>query len=213
MSAEPNGARLATKLPGSWIAWVYNKILSSCGHPSAPWVLGVVSFTESCCFVIPPEVMQLPMTYADRNKAWRYAFITTATSVLGAVAGYFMGHWLWVEIQPYLFQWIPGFAANFDKVGQMYQENAVGALFLAAFTPIPFKVFTVAAGVYADRIDLITLVLTSIVGRGLRYYILGALVYFFGPKAQELIERHFKVFTIVVMLLGVSVIAFLKLRH
>ena len=203
----------AQKVPGSWIGFLYNKILASCGHPTAPWILGVLSFTESCCFVIPPEVLLLPMTYADRKKAWINAAITTITSVLGAIAGYFLGMLLWQEIQPYAFDYIPGFAKHFDKVGEMYKDNATGALLLAAFTPIPFKVFTVAAGVWSAKIGLPLLIITSIVGRGARYFILTGIVYFFGEKAQELIEKHFKIFTVLVMILGVAVIAFLKLRH
>jgi len=213
MSTNPQHMEATNKWPGSWVVWIYNKVIDSCSHTYAPYVLAVVSFTESCCFIIPPEVMQLPMTYANRKKAWLYAGISTIASVLGTIAGYYIGHMLWVELQPILFQWIPGFEANFDKVGQMYQENVIGALFLAAFTPIPFKVFTVAAGVYAAKIPLMTLIMTAFVGRGLRYFIIGSIVYFFGAKAQELIERHFKIFTIVVMVLGVSVLAFLKLRH
>ncbi|MBL6989538.1 MAG: DedA family protein [Bacteriovoracaceae bacterium] len=191
----------------------YNSILESCNSPIATVILGIVSFTESCCFIIPPEVMQLPMSYANRKKAFYYAFITTVTSVLGAIAGYYMGAYLWEEIQPLAFSYIPGFAKHFDHVGELYKENAVSALFLAAFTPIPFKVFTVAAGVYSTKISITILIATSIVGRGARYFILSALVYFLGDKAQNWIEKHFKTFTIVVGALVILLVLFLKLRH
>lgn len=199
-------------IPGSWMQWLYSKILESCKHKSAPWIMGLLSFTESFCFIIPPEVMFLPMSYANRKKAFHYAAIATVTSVLGAIAGYYLGSFAWTEIQPYMFEWIPGFEKNFDKVGQLFKENAVGALFLAAFTPIPFKVFTVSAGVYSAQIGIVTLIGTSIVGRGIRYTIMCGIVYFFGEKAQEIIEKHFKWATIVIMVVGVAAIWFLKFR-
>ncbi len=192
---------------------LYNKILESCHSKAAPWVLAVVSFTESCCFIIPPEVMLLPMGYADRRKAFRFAFITTVASVLGAIAGYYMGALAWDIIGPYLTAYIPGFDGYFEVVKMKYANNAVLALFLAAFTPIPFKVFTVAAGVFSDQISIGLLIVTSIFGRGIRYYILSALVFFFGQRAKIIIEKHFKAFTIVVGVLVVLVGILLKLRH
>lgn len=191
---------------------LYFKILESCNSRFAPYLLGILSFTESCCFIIPPEVMLLPMSYANRKRAFRYALITTVTSVLGAIAGYYLGMLFWDIFQPYAFSYIPGFASNFDKVGDLYQQNAALALFIAAFTPIPFKVFTVVAGVYSAKISLTLLIVMSIIGRGSRYYILSALVYFFGPKAHELIEKHFTAFTIVVGLLSVALALFLKFK-
>lgn len=192
---------------------LYNRILASCNSVAAPYLLGVLSFTESCCFIIPPETMLLPMSYANRKKAFYFAFITTVTSVLGAVAGYYMGALLWHEIGPLCFKYIPGFAKYFDHVGELYKQNAVSALFLAAFTPIPFKVFTVAAGVYSAKISIWILLVTSIIGRGVRYNILSGLVYYFGAKAQKLIEKHFTKFTILVGILVILLVVILKLRH
>lgn len=191
----------------------YNKILESCNSKAAPYILGIVSFTESCCFIIPPEVMLLPMGYANRKKVFRYALITTVTSVLGAVAGYYLGAYFWEVLQPFAFTYIPGFASNFDRVGELYAENATSALFIAAFTPIPFKVFTVVAGVYSAKISIALLIGTSIIGRGTRYFILSALVYFLGDKAKELIEKHFKLFTVLVGLLVLLVAITWKLIH
>jgi membrane protein YqaA with SNARE-associated domain len=210
---EKNEQAINSQLSGSWLEWVYFKILNSCGHASAPWILALLSFTESCCFIIPPEVILFPMSYAQRKKAWLYGAITTITSVMGAVAGYYLGALLWTEIQPYAFSYIPGFEANFEKVGQMYKENAISALFISAFTPIPFKVFTVSAGIYADRIGLLTLIGTSLVGRGARYFIMVGLIYFLGDKAKELIEKHFKIFSIVLAVLAIALFVLLKLRH
>ncbi len=191
---------------------IYQKILDSCNRPYAVWVLGILSFTESCIFIIPPEVLLLPMAYANRRRALFFAFVTTITSVLGAVAGYLLGSFLWEQIQPLVFNYIPSFAKHFDHVGQLYQENAVSALFVAAFTPIPFKVFTVVAGVYSTKVSILTLIVTSLVGRGARYGILAGIVYIFGPKAHEIIEKHFKMFTIFMAIAAVLLFVLLKLR-
>ena len=198
--------------PKGFFGNLYQKILDSCNSRFAPYVLGVLSFTESCCFIIPPEVLLLPMSYANRQRAFFYALITTVTSVTGAIAGYYAGMFLWGEIQGVAFQYIPGFAEHFEYVGELYQQNAVSALFVAAFTPIPYKVFTVVAGVYSAKISIVTLVLTAIVGRGTRYFLLSGLVYFLGQRAQNLIERHFTKFTILVGILVVALAVILKLR-
>ena len=192
----------------TWIQKLYHKVLNSCHHPSAPWVLGLLSFTESCIFIIPPEVLLLPMCYARRKFAWLYAAITTLTSVLGAIGGYLLGMLIWEEISVYLFEYVPGFSQYFEVVGEKYRNNVVWTLFIAAFTPIPFKVFTVAAGVYSAKISLITLILTSIVGRGVRYFIMAGLIFFLGERAKVIIEKHFKLFTLIVAFLGVAVFTF-----
>jgi membrane protein YqaA with SNARE-associated domain len=182
---------------------IYERILKSCDSKYAPFILGFLSFTESCIFIIPPEILLLPMTYAKRKKAWLYAGITTVTSVIGAVAGYAIGHLLWDVMQEPLFRFIPGFASHFDYVGDLYQENVFSALFLAAFTPIPFKVFTVAAGVYSSKVSLFSLIWICTLGRGLRYFIMVGLIFAFGARAKEIIEKHFAL----VSLLGGIVIA------
>lgn len=196
-----------------WFRELYEKILRSCESKKAPYILGVLSFTESCCFIIPPEVMLLPMTYADRTRAWRLAMITTATSVLGAIAGYLMGALLWDVLQEPLFTYIPGFAKYFDVVGLKFQDNASLAIFLAAFTPIPFKVFTVAAGVYSAKISIVTLIIMSIIGRGIRYYLMAGAIAIFGKKAKKLIEERFGMMSMIGGVLVVLVVYLLKFRH
>ena len=190
----------------TWVKKIYFKSIESCGHPRAPWILGILSFTESCFFIIPPEILLLPMCYAKRKLSWFYALVTTLTSVMGALTGYLMGMWLWEALGPWFFEYIPGFARYFDLVGVKYGENAVGALFLAAFTPIPFKVFTVAAGVYSQHVGMATLILVSLVGRGVRYFIMAALIYYLGEKAKEIIEKHFKLFSLFLALAAVGVV-------
>ena len=157
--------------------------------------------------------MLLPMSYANRKRAFYFAGLTSIFSVLGAITGYLLGAYLWNEISHFVFEYLPGFEANFEYVGTLYKENAVSALLIAAFTPIPYKVFTVVAGVYSAKISIVLLIMTAIIGRGTRYFLLAGIVYIFGPKAQELIEKHFTKFTIIMGILVVIVAILLKLRH
>ncbi|MCK5884860.1 MAG: DedA family protein [Bacteriovoracaceae bacterium] len=192
---------------------LYNVILKGCESKAAPWILGVLSFTESCCFIIPPEVMMLPMGYANRKRVFHYALITTVASVLGAVAGYYMGALAWDILQPFLFSYVPGFESYFDVVKMKYADNATLALFVAAFTPIPFKVFTVGAGVFSDQVSIILLIGASFVGRGARYFMLSGLVYFLGARAKKIIEKYFMKFTILVGILVIILALLSKLQH
>ena len=185
----------------SLVERTYLWILKKCSSRVAPYLLALLSFTESCIFIIPPELMLLPMSYANRKKSFAYALNTTISSVFGAMFGYVLGYFFWEQFGQVAFEYIPGFAKHFDHVTNLYKENAILYLFVAAFTPIPFKVFTLAAGV--SHISFTLLVVTSLVGRGLRYFILSSLVFFLGEKAKVIIEKHFTAFTIFVGLLVV----------
>ena len=120
---------------------------------------------------------------------------------------------LWDQLQPVFFSYIPGFEKYFDHVGTLFSENVYSTLFVAAFTPIPFKVFTVTAGIYSAKIALPAFIGISLLGRGLRYFIFAGLIYFFGDKAQEMIEKHFKIFTMAMAVLAVIAGAIVFLRH
>ena len=146
----------------------------------------------------------MPMCYANRAKAWIYGAITTVSGVAGAVLGYLIGMFLWQNFGHLFFNHIPGFSQYFDTVGQMYQDNAELSLFIAAFTPVPFKVFTVAAGVYADKINIMTLIVVSFIGRGTRYFIMAALIFYLGQRAKVIIEKHFKICTIILAVLAMA---------
>jgi len=196
----------------NWLRELYKKILAYCETKYAQWVLVVLSFTESCIFIIPPELLLLPMSLAKRNKAMWYAFITTVASVLGSILGYYIGATLWGELQGPIFEYLPGFEKHFTHVGQLFEKNATEALFLAAFTPIPYKVFTVAAGVYSEQISLGLVIGTAIVGRGARYSLLAGLVALFGETVKEFIEKRFALVTSIVGAIVVIAIYFLKIH-
>jgi membrane protein YqaA with SNARE-associated domain len=180
---------------------IYDWVLSWAESRYATWALFILAFIEASCFIIPPDVLLLSLSLAKPRKAWRYATISTAGSVIGGMFGWFIGHALYGVIGRRIIEGL-GYQAQFAYVGQLYQQNAFWFIFTAAFTPIPYKVFTIAAGVWS--IGIPTLVLASILGRGGRFFIEGGLIYFVGPRVKQFIDRYFDWLTIAagVLLVG-----------
>ena len=172
--------------------------------------LAVMSFAESSFFPIPPDVLQIALSASRPRRAFYYATVSVVASVLGAVLGWVLGKWAWDICQPFFFDWVPGFTpANFSRVRAYYDDNAFLYIFTAAFTPIPFKVFTIASGIFA--VDLQTLVAASVLGRGLRFYLVAALIFVCGARVREWIERYFNLATVVLLVLLVG--GFVALRY
>lgn len=174
--------------------------------------LVVLSFAESSFFPIPPDILLMAMCFARPQKWVLYSAWCTAASVLGGVAGWFLGWGFWELTKGFFFGIVPGFTPDvFAKVQHLYQDNAFLAVLTAAFTPIPYKVFTVAAGVCAVSIP--TLIAASILGRGGRFFLVGGIIRFFGTKAKPFLEKNFEWATVFLLLLfaaGFAAIKFLK---
>ncbi|MBK9155715.1 MAG: DedA family protein [Chloracidobacterium sp.] len=156
---------------------------------------------ESSFFPIPPDVLLIAMAVIVPTKAFRYALICTAGSVLGGLFGYFIG-WAFFETvgQPILQFY--GAMGHYETVRQLYSEHAFWAIFTAAFTPIPYKVFTIAAGTF--EISLATLVGASLLGRAGRFFIVASLFYFFGAPIKKFIDKYFEILTVVFLVLLVG---------
>jgi membrane protein YqaA with SNARE-associated domain len=182
---------------------LYDWVLSLAHHKHSTTALFLLSFAESSFFPIPPDVLQMALTLERRNRAFWYAAVSTAASVLGGIAGWAIGWGLWHLVDDFFFEYVPGFThANFDFVQSKFAENAFLAVFTAAFTPIPYKVFTIAGGVFGISIPV--LVLASILGRGARFFLVATFFWFFGPPAKRLVERYFNVLTIVFTVLLIA---------
>jgi membrane protein YqaA with SNARE-associated domain len=153
--------------------------------------LFVLAFAESSFFPIPPDVLLVALALGAPRRALRFALICTVGSVLGGVAGYAIGWGFWEGVGRRILIDTYGFEDAFERVGEMYRQNAFLAVFTAAFTPIPYKVFTIAAGVFHDSVSLPTLVLASIVGRGARFFLVAGLIARFGAPATRFIDAHF----------------------
>jgi len=124
---------------------LYERVLGWARHPHAERYLGGLSFAESSFFPIPPDVMLAPMCLAERSKAWRYAAITTASSLLGGIAGYAIGYFLFESIEPWLHDM--GYWPAYLKGKEWFDQFGIWAVFIAGFSPIPYKIFTISAGV------------------------------------------------------------------
>ncbi len=165
---------------------MYQAVMKWAKHPAAEKYLGAVSFAESSFFPIPVDVMLAPMVFANRSKAWRLAFITTVTSVLGALAGYFFGA---VFFETFGQQIIEAFhwQDKFDKVKAGFNEWGVLIVLIASFTPFPYKIVTITSGIVA--LPLLPFILLSIVGRGARFYMVAGLIYFFGDAIEPVLDK------------------------
>ena len=168
-------------------------------------ILCVVAFTESSFFLIPPDIFLIAMGANKPKKALFYAHLCTFFSVLGGLFGYLLGFMFWSVLQEYFFAYIAT-QEQFETVQSLFQKNTFTAILLAAFTPIPFKVFTVMGGVL--QAPLIPFILGAIIGRGMRYYALGLLFFIFGEKIKVYIEKHFERATLILGIILILIIAY-----
>ncbi len=166
--------------------------------PQAPYALFGIAFIESSFFPIPPDVLLIAMGVASRKNWLRNATICTIGSVTGALFGYFIGWSLYETIGKTIVNTYH-LEALMDLVGRKYSENAFLTVFTAAFSPIPYKVITIAAGLF--RISVFTLVIASIIGRAGRFFIVAGALRFFGEKIEKAIEKYFDIFSIVFIIL------------
>jgi len=174
---------------------LYDWTLSWAQSRWGPAALGGLAFLESSVFPVPPDPLLMALALGKPEKSFRFALICTAGSVLGGIAGYALGYWLWQVVHEFFFAYVPGFTpANFAYVQAKYDENAFLAILAAAFTPVPYKVFTIASGVF--EVGLPVLVAASALGRGGRFFAVAALLRWLGPPAKQFIDRYFEWLTL-----------------
>lgn len=178
---------------------LYDWTMSLAATRHAEKALASVSFIESSVFPIPPDVLLIPMVLSERAKWLRYALICTVSSVLGALLGYFIGAFLYEAVgQPILAFY--GKEDAFDQVAGWYNTWGGWGVLFAAVTPFPYKVLTIFSG--ATGLNLVTFVVVSIIGRGLRFFLVSWLLYKFGPPIRVFIEKNLGLlFTLFMVLL------------
>ncbi|WP_421980199.1 YqaA family protein [Roseibium sp.] len=187
---------------------LYDWTLSLAAGPRAPAALGSVSFVESSFFPIPPDILLIPMVIARREKAWWYALLCTVTSVVGGILGYLIGMFLFEQVAEPILTFY-GKMDKFDEFSAVFNHWGWWFVFIAGLTPFPYKVITIASGVAG--LSLPIFIVASIVSRGLRFFIVAGLLYFFGPPIKEFIEKRLGLmFTLFVVLL---VGGFILLRY
>lgn len=178
--------------------------------PHAPLALFGVAFIESSFFPIPPDVLLIAMVVAARKNWIRDATICTIGSVSGALFGYFIGWGLYESIGKMIVNTYK-LGPMMDLVGRKYAENAFLTVFTAALTPIPYKVITIAAGLF--HISILTLIVASVIGRAARFFIVAGALRIFGERIEKSIEKYFDIFSIIFILLliaGFFAIKYLK---
>jgi len=159
---------------------LYDRMLRWSAHAHAERYLAALSFAESSFFPLPPDVMLAPMTLARPERAWRFAFVTTLSSVGGGVAGYTIGWFALASIEPLLMSW--GYWDAYLAATAWFEDWGVLAVFVAGFSPIPYKIFTISAG--ALHMLLPAFMLASFVGRGARFFLVAGLLRW-GGEAME----------------------------
>lgn len=155
-------------------------------HRFAPWILGLISFSESSFFLIPPDVLMIPMSLATPKRAMRYALITTVMSVFGGMAGYFIGMWAFEWVKPILMD--HGYWDAYLKATELFLKYGFWAVLLAGFSPLPYKIFTISAGALGMFMPLF--VIASLIGRGGRFFLVAGLIRWGGERMEQTIEKQ-----------------------
>jgi membrane protein YqaA with SNARE-associated domain len=180
---------------------LYDWVIRLSGHPKAIVAMGAVAFAESSFFPIPPDVMLIPMVLANRTKAFRIALVCTVCSVLGGLLGYAIGFYFFETIGDWLVRTY-GLQEGLEKFRAGFTEWGTWIILIKGLTPIPYKLVTIASG--AAHFDLFTFVWASIVTRGLRFFIVAALLWKFGEPIRSFIEERltFVTWSFLVALVG-----------
>lgn len=173
--------------------------MSLANHPKALWALAIVSFAESSFFPIPPDVLMIPMIIASPRKAFVIAGVATASSVLGALFGYYIGWGLFESVgQPVLDFY--GKGAAFDEFAARYNDLGAWVVLVAGISPLPFKVITIASG--ATGLSVPIFVISALIARAFRFFIVAGLLWAFGAPIRDFIERRLGlVFTVFCVIL------------
>jgi membrane protein YqaA with SNARE-associated domain len=173
-----------------WVRRLYDWVLHWAETPSGPWALGVLSFAEASFFPIPPDPLLMALCLGAIKKSLRFAAIATAASVVGGIGGYLIGAGAWQALGGFFFDHVPGVTPEaFQGIQEFYSRWDFWAVFLAGLTPIPYKVFTLSAGVFAINFPIF--VLASVLSRGLRFFAEAGLLYWKGAPISRFIDKYF----------------------
>jgi membrane protein YqaA with SNARE-associated domain len=189
---------------------LYNWVLGWAQSPYGSVALFVLAFIESVFFPIPPDVLLIALALGSVARSFRFAAICTLGSVSGAFAGYALGYYAWItntgafsEFANFFFNNVPGFSTElFFSIKALFDKWDFWIIFTAGFTPIPYKVFTISAGVF--DINLLMFFIASIISRGARFFLLAFLIWKYGPGIKRFIDKYFNLLAIgfTVLLIG-----------
>ena len=187
---------------------IYDWLMTLAAGPRADWALAIVAFLESSIFPIPPDAMLVPMVLARPQRAWQLALIATAASIMGGLVGYAIGYFLYETLGTRIIEFY-GLGDKFGEFKQTWNEWGVWIILIKGLTPIPYKLVTIASGL--AEFNLGTFILASIVTRGARFFLLAALLRYFGEPIRTFIERRLTLVT--TGFAGLIVLGFVALRY
>ena len=190
------------------LTFLYDKALYWASHPRATRYLALLSFAESSFFPVPPDVMLAPMALAKPQKAYNYALIATLASVLGGLLGYVLGYFAFASIiEPFL--QVCGYQVTYQKVLLWFQLYGFAVIFLAGFSPIPYKLFTIGAGVL--QFNILLFLMASIIGRSARFFLVSAIIYKGGSRMETSIRKCIDKLGWLIVIITISIGAVLML--
>ncbi len=210
MVASRSAESVAQRPRRGWVRRVYDWVLGWADSPYGALALFILAFVEASVFLIPPDVLLIALCVGRPQRSLYFATLCTVGSVLGGISGYVIGYQLYELIGRPIIEFYDATEA-FQRVGDLYRANLVLALGTAGFTPIPYKVFTIAAGAFS--VPFVPFVLVSAVSRGARFFLIAGLIRLWGPQIRRLIERYFNLLTVVVVVALVLGFVLLKYVH
>ncbi|OFX73897.1 MAG: cytochrome B [Bacteroidetes bacterium GWE2_29_8] len=180
----------------NWIKQLYDWVLKWAESPYGSMALFLIAFIESIFFPIPPDILLIALALGKPLKSFRFALICTIGSFLGAILGYSLGHYAWLNngeftaFANFFFNNIPGFTIGlYEKIKGLYDEFGFWIIFTAGFTPIPYKIFTITSGVF--DLNFTMFLIASVISRGARFFLVGFLIWKFGPQIKSFIDKYF----------------------
>lgn len=183
-----------------FIRRLYDWVLHWAHTPYGIPALFLLAFAESSFFPLPPDILLLALCLSLPARSYRFALLTTIGSVVGGMVGYLIGYTLWGATSEFFYLYVPGFSpSGFIRIQELFSSYDFWVIFTAGFTPVPYKIFTIGAGVF--KINFPLFVLTSVISRGLRFFILAWLVHRFGEKVKAGIDKYFNLLTLAFMIL------------
>jgi membrane protein YqaA with SNARE-associated domain len=187
---------------------LYDWVLHWAETPYGSWALFLLAFSESSFFPIPPDVLLIALAVAVPRKAMRFALICSVGSVLGGCFGYLIGWQFMGSIGAKIVVFY-GLDDKVDYIGNLYRNYDAWAIGIAGFTPIPYKVFTIAAGMF--KINFAVFIVASFISRSARFFLVGGLIYLFGPRIQLFIEKYFNILVVAFTILLIT--GFVVIKH
>ena len=187
---------------------LYSWVLHWAETPYGTWALFLLAFCESSFFPIPPDILLIALSVSIPKNSFKYAAVCTAGSLMGGCLGYLIGWQFMVSIGEKIIQFY-GLTHKMQYIKDIYMQYDAWAIGIAGFTPIPYKVFTISAGAF--EINFTVFIIASAVSRAARFFLVGGLIYIFGPKIQAFIDKYLNVLAIAFVVLLVAGFAIIKI--